>query len=307
MGLLQKAAEQTSHSPETRKSNFPEIKKRLLQIKHRIEFYPTLFKELVDLFAIEKGALLIREGEIFTLSAIIGFDETTKNRLRMNIDEYILFSTTGKNEILQKYFSIREFVTIEQIQLVPFTNKNNIEGILLVTDYKTQKIPLLEEINMYAQQLEQFFNDNPLLRLKNAEVQSSNIKESITSYLQKIKNADNRVILLKLNLNDLISKIRENDSFSTSSNISNSAIRILSSFSKNRGRVFSIYNNEILITLLDKSGSMNIMVIQQQISSAFKSIFSNTLNGIDLNFESLIWKNNSLETILDHFIQDEVN
>lgn len=307
MGLLQKATEQTSNTPLIRGNKFPEIKDKLFKIKNRIEFYPVLFQELVSLFTIEKGALLIRDGEIFTLSAIVGYDETTKNRLRINLDEYNSFNETKNKEIFKVYFSIREFVTIGKIQLIPFTNNDKIEGLLLITEYATQKSPLTSEIIEYTKQLELFFGENPLNRLKDVETQSSDIKASITTYLQKVKNADNRVVIIKLNLNNLINALVDGNTLSTSSSIKNSAIKILSSFSKNRGRVFQIYNNDILLTLLDKNGSTNVMVVQQQINSAFKSIFSNKLSGIDLNFESLIWKNNSLDTILNHFIQDAIN
>lgn len=307
MGLLQKAKEQTSNTPSIREVKFPEIKDKLVEIKNRIEFYPVLFRELVNLFAIEKGALLIRDGEIFTLSAIVGYDETTKNRLRLSVEEYNSFVEKGDNEILKVYFSIREFVTIRKIQIIPFTNNNRVEGLLLISEYTTQKSPLTTEIQQYTEQLEIFFGENPLSKLKDVETQSSDIKESITTYLQKMKNENNRIFIIKLNLNNLINALVDGNTLSTSSSIKTSAIKLLSSFSKNRGRVFQIYNNDILLTLLDKNESTNIMVVQQQINSAFKSIFSNKLNGIDLSFESLIWKNNSLETILDHFIQNAPN
>lgn len=307
MGLLQKATEHTEHTPSIRENRFPEIKEKLVKIKNRIEFYPVLFKELAELLAIEKGSLLIRDGEMFTLSAIVGYDETTKNRLRMSVNEYEEYVEKDDNRVIQKYFSIREFVTINQIHIVPFTNNGRVEGLLLVTEYKTQRTPKASEIREYTKELETLFGENPLQKLKNIETQSSDIKESITVYLQKIKNSENRVIILKLSLDNLIKALIDGNDFSTRSSIKNSAVKILSSFAKNRGRVFQLYNNDILITLLDKNGSTNVTVVQQQINSAFKSIFSNKLSGVDHNFESLIWKNNSLDTILDHFIQDAVN
>lgn len=304
MGLLQKATEQNLNSPQIRKDKFVGIQERLLRVKDTIEFYPAIFEELVSLFSIEKGALLIKEGNIFSLSSIVGYDETTKYRLRLSNEEYKEFEDTGDIEILQKYFSIREFVTTKNIYIIPFINNNIIQGLLLITEYKTELPPELEEVKKYAKQLEQLFGGNPLSRFKDVESQNSDIKEGITSYLQKVKNSENRVIFIKLNLNNLLDKFKESDSLSTTSSIKNSALKMLTSFSKNRGKVFQLYNNDMLLTLLDKQNTTNIMIIQQQINAAFKTIFSNKLGSVDLNFESLIWKSNSLETILDHFIQD---
>ncbi len=304
MGLLQKATEQNLNSPKLRQDKFVGVKERLLKVKDTIEFYPSIFKELVDLFSIEKGALLVKEGNIFSLSSIIGYDETTKHRLRMSSDEYFKFDNTGDIDILQKYFSIREFVTTKNIYIMPFINNNVIQSLLLITEFKTELPPDLEEVKSYTKKLEDLFGENPLHRLKDADTQNSDIKEGITSYLQKVKNSDNRVIFLKLNLNSLLAKFKESDSLSTTSSIKNSALKMLTSFSKNRGKVFQLYNNDMLLTLLDRQNTTNIMIIQQQINAAFKTIFSNKLGSVDLCFESLIWKNNSLETILDHFIQD---
>lgn len=304
MGLLQKATEQNLNSPKLRQDNFVGVKERLLKVKDKIELYPSVFKELVDLFSIEKGALLVKEGNIFSLSSIVGYDETTKHRLRISSDEYDRFDKTGEIDILQKYFSIREFVTTKKIYIMPFINNNIIQSLLLITEFKTELPPDIKEVKKYTKELENLFGENPLHRLKDVDTQNSDIKEGITNYLQKVKNSDNRVIFLKLNLNSLLAKFKESDSLSTTSSIKNSALKMLTSFSKNRGKVFQLYNNDMLLTLLDRQNTTNIMIIQQQINAAFKTIFSNKLDSVDLSFESLIWKNNSLDTILDHFIQD---
>ncbi|MGL1892556.1 MAG: hypothetical protein OCD02_13080 [Spirochaetaceae bacterium] len=305
MGLLQKATDQNTNSPEIRRNSFQVIKKNLSELKNTIEFYPAVFKELVTLFSIEKGALLVKENGMFTLSSIIGLDFTTKNRLRMSEIEYEKFVANSDKKILQKYFSIREFVTIKDTIIVPFSNTGTTDALLLITEFKTEKYPTIDEMKSYIGELSEFLGANPFHRLQNIDDQSNNIKESITSYVQKIKNSQNRIIFLKLNLSNLLKTFKETDSLSTSSSIKNSAVKILTSFSKNRGRVFQLYNNDILLTLLDKKETTNIIVVQQQIGAAFKSIFSNKLDSVDLNYESLIWKNNSLDTILDHFIQDE--
>ena len=52
-------------------------------------------------------------------------------------------------------------------------------------------------------------------------------------------------------MNNLIKQIKEMDNFAVNSNIINSAIKMLTSFTKDRGRVYQLYNNDILITLID--------------------------------------------------------
>lgn len=307
MGLLQKAAEQETNSPQIRESLFSEVERRLLKLRHTIEFYPALFKEFTKLFNIEKGALLIKEGDIFTLSSIIGYDETTKNRLRLSLNEYNEFKETNDNNILRKYYSIREFITINEIIITPFINNGILYALLISTDYSTEKKPESVEILNYAKTLSKYINENPLDKLKIEKSIINETKEEIANYLQKIKNSENKIVFIKLNLSDLIVKMQENDEHSTISSIKNSALRILHSFANTQGKVFQLKNNDILLTITDNTGSANIMIIQHQINSAFKSIFSNKLSILDLGFETLVWKNNSLDTILDHFIHDDTN
>ena len=120
MGLLQKATESESNTPESRKMLINNVYKRLSLAENRIEFYPTLFQEFVNLFSIEKGALLLKEGEMYTLASIIGFDETTKNRLRFTANEYNQYKADDNINIFKPYFSIREFITLKYIKLYPF-------------------------------------------------------------------------------------------------------------------------------------------------------------------------------------------
>lgn len=305
MGLLQKAAEQHTHNPQKRGLEFPEIERRLSGVKHTMEFYPTLFKELVNLLKIEKGALLLREGDIFTLSSIVGYDITTGNRLRLEYSDYQKFQKTEDLKVVQKYVSIREFVTLNNLDIYPFINGERVEGLLLITEFQTETRPNQNEIKGYLEILSTLFGANPLKRLKQVDTQANDTKKSIKQALQKIKNIDNRVIFIKINVNDLVDKIRTDDNLSTSSSIINTALKILNSFTRSRGSVYLLKGNEILVTILDDSMSINMMIIQQQINAAFRSIFSNKLSSVDLCFESLIWKNNSLDTILDNLITDE--
>ncbi len=307
MGLLQKAKEQNLYTPETRNVQIDSILERLNGVKNKIEFYPIVFKELVNLLNIEKGAFLIQESDIFTLSSIIGYDITTLNRLRISYEEFQEFQKTKELEIIRKYFSIREFVTMNKVNIYPFHSNNDVKALLLISEYKTENQPSESEIISYISQIEHLINENPLNKLKSIKIHGNDIKESITNHLQKIKNSTNRVVFIKISMNNLIKQIKEMDNFAVNSNIINSAIKMLTSFTKDRGRVYQLYNNDILITLIDSNDSVNIMIVQQQISNAFKTIFSANLTLLDLNFETLIWKNNSLETILDHFIQDELN
>ncbi|QEN04269.1 hypothetical protein EW093_05995 [Thiospirochaeta perfilievii] len=307
MGLLQKASEHNLNSPQQREINFLQLKEGLTNIKKTIDFYPNLFKSLTKLLSIEKGALLIKEGDIFSLSSIIGFDETTKNRLRISTIEFDNYMESGNIDIFQKYLSIREFVTTKQVLLYPLFNKENPKALLLITEFKIEKAPERNEIQFYLSEIAKISQDNPIDRMQGTVLHSNNVKSSVRSYLQTVKNSENRVIFIKLNLSNLLLKFKEDDSLSTESSITNGALKMLTSFTKNRGRVFQLYNNDILLTLLDKKNSINIMVVQQQIDAAFKTVYSNRLSSVNFNYESLIWNNNSLDTILDHFIQDDIN
>lgn len=307
MGLLQKANEKNIHTPEVRKKKFPAIKERLHKIKNTINFHPTLFKELADLFSIEKGALLVRDGDKFSLTSIIGYDETTNNRLRLTQDEYNNYINDRDISTLERYFSIREFKTVNRLILIPFKNGIKTEGLLLISEFKTVAEPSEEELKSYIKELEELWKENPLIRLKEASSQSSNIKDSITSFVQKIKNRDNRVIFLKISLNQFIQSLIKDDPHTTLSSVKNSMLKVLTSFVQKRGKVFQLSNNEVIIVILDKKCSINVAVMQQQITGTFATVFSRKTASINLNYETLTWKDNSLDTILNHFIPDEIN
>lgn len=307
MGLLQKANEQNSNTPQIRQEKFPEIKEKLHRIRKTINFHPTLFKELIELFSINKGALLVRDGINFTLSSITGYDETTKNRLRLTIDEYSEYQKNNDLTLLQRYFSIREFKTINKVTILPIYNDSKIDGLLLISDFKTESSPLEEELQGYIKELEELWRENPIIRLKEVENQGGDTQLSIKSFVQSIKSAENRVIFLKLDLNIILKKLISKNPNTTLSSMKNTLIKILTSFIKKRGRVFQLSNNQILLALLDRQKNINVTVIQQQITSTFISVFSKEIDSVNLNFENLIWEENSLNTILNHFIPDEVS
>lgn len=303
MGLLQKAKERTTNSAKSREELFPGILNRLENYKNKIEFYPTLFRELVSFFSIEKGALLINEEDKYNLSSIIGYDETTKNRLRLNKDELETYLSNNDLKIIKKYFSIRETVTLDEVNILTFKNKERILGVLLVSQYKTLLSPDIYQLQNFCSRLEHLWCENPLNKLTKSGELNLELKESIISYAHSIKNANNRIIFLKLSIIDIIDKLTSSDSLITSTNIRININKVLKSFIGNRGEVFQINNKEILLAILDKKQIVNISIIQQQILSAFKTIFSSSLDNIDLSFETLIWKDKSLENIIDHLIE----
>lgn len=307
MGLLQKANEHSRNTPQARQEKFNNIKLRLNDVKKTINFHPALFKELVNLFNIEKGALLAKDGNKFSLTSIIGYDETTKHRLRLTLEDYDIYLSSKNKDSLQKYFSIREFKTIDSIIILPFNNNNNIDGLLLITEFSTQTTPSENELQKYVTGLEELWQENPLFRLKQVDTAQTNYRSSIQSFVQRIKNADNRVIFLKLNLEKLLGKLTADDSLSTTSSMKNSIIKVLTSFVNKRGKVFQLKDNKALLVLLDKNSNINVTVMQHQISTTIESVFSVKIDSVNLNYENLTWENNSLDTILDHFLPDENN
>lgn len=303
MGLLQKAKEQTSNSAQTREIKFNSVINNLKQYVNRIEFYPNLFRELIGLFGIEKGALLIKEDNKFILNSIIGYDETTKNRLRLDEEELEKYLTSKNPKSLEKYFSIRETITLDRIDILTFKNSDKTMGILLISQYRTMSIPSTQELQYYCSKLENLWKENPLNRLQKGNELTLEIKDSIISYAHSVKNSENRIIFIKFNIEGIITALTSSDSLTTSSSIRSNINKMLKSFINKRGEVFQLNSNEILLAILDKNQFVNASVIQSQIMSAFKTVFSNSLSNIDLNFETLIWKDKALDNIIEHLTE----
>lgn len=303
MGLLQKAKDQTANSSQNREKKFGFILEKLEAYVSKIEFYPMLFKELINLFGIEKGALLIKEDNKYILNSIIGYDETTKNRLRLDEEELENFLVKQDIKSLEKYFSIRETVTLEKIDILTFKNGDEAVGLLLISRYRTLSTPSTTEMQHYCTKLEHLWKVNPLNKFKKVSNPTLEIKDNIISYSHSVKNSQNRLIFIKFSINEVLEKLTAKDSLITQSSIVSNINKMLKSFINKRGEVFQLNNYEILLAILDKNQFVNASVIQQQIMSAFKTVFSNSLENIDLNFETLIWKDKPLDNIIDHLTE----
>lgn len=303
MGLLQKAKEKKSYSIESREEKFESLYRKLDNYKNHIEFYPLMFRELVKLFAIDKGALLLKEGNRYNLTSLTGYDETTKNRLRLEESELNSFLDDRDLSKLKKYFSIRESVTLEKVDILTIKRERNIVGIILISQYKLLTQPNISELQSCCDQLEDLLIENPLQKLKSSSELSLEVKDRIVSYSQRVKNADNRIIFIKMNTIDIINKLTLEDKMTTSSSINSNINKLLNSFIGERGKVFQINSKDIILAILDKSNNINISIIQQQILSALKSVFSKDLGSVNLGFESLIWKDKALDLILEHLIE----
>jgi hypothetical protein len=301
MGLLQKANEKNDYSIENREEDFKSLYKRLDEYKNHIEFYPMMFRELVNLFSIEKGSLLIKEGTKYNLTSLIGYDETTKNRLRFQEDELERLLKTKEVKDIKKYFSIREAVTLDSIDTLTLRKGDDIVGVILVSQFKLLNPPDIAELQGYCNRLEDLISDNPLQRLREGSELTLEVKEKIVAYSQSVKNADNRILFIKMNTSDIIEKL--NDSMTTPSSIGSNINKLLNSFIGDRGRVYQINSREIILAILDKNNNINISIIQQQILSALKSIFSRDLGSVDMGFETLIWKDKALDIIIEHLIE----
>lgn len=301
MGLLQKANEKKSYSTENIEENFLSLYNKLERQKNHLEFYPLMFRELVKMFSIEKGALLLKEGTKFNLTSLTGYDETTKNRLRLDEQELKNYLSSGEIQIVKKYFSIREAVTLEHLDILTLKRDREIMGILLISQFKLITPPNIQELQGYCNRIEKLIGDNPLQRLKRSSEVTLEVKDKIVSYSQSVKNADNRIVFIKLNTTNILDKL--DDSMTTASSIGANINKLLNSFIGNRGRVFQINNKEIILAILDINNNINISIIQQQILSALKSIFSKDLGNVDLGFETLIWKDKALDLILEHLVE----
>lgn len=303
MGLLQKAKEKKSYSIESREEKFQALYRKLDKYKSHIEFYPLMFRELVKLFSIDKGALLLKEGNRYNLTSITGYDETTKNRLRLTEDELNSFFEDKNLSKIKKYFSIRESVTLEDIDILTINRGSTIVGVILISQYKLLTPPNSVELQKYCDKLENLLIDNPLQKLKDSSELSLEVRERIVSYSQRVKNADNRIIFIKMNTVNIVNRLTREDSMTTASSISSNINKLLNSFIGERGKVFQVNSKDIVLAILDKSQNINISIIQQQILSALKSVFSRDLGNVDLGFESLIWKDKALDLILEHLIE----
>lgn len=145
--LLLKANEVLDFSEEDLKEkefDLPLFSSQLKEIKNDIARAGRIFALLKEHLCIKKGALLIAvpKKNHFIPYASAGYDETTKNRLKITFEaKKSLLSIPGKYLFSKKElssirsaFSLREFAILEKAILFPIVHDDTDIGLILISD-----------------------------------------------------------------------------------------------------------------------------------------------------------------------------
>ncbi len=130
-----------------------EITKRILDdlgsLSDGVEFPSRLFTALKKHLSISKGALLLFDPSRLEYApwSSCGYDQTTLHRLRIALGANETFNALANGRplsvtsleqkgLFQRFFSSREFSTVDRLLFAPFIHEETLAGVLLITELK---------------------------------------------------------------------------------------------------------------------------------------------------------------------------
>ena len=138
----------------------PEVTISAEELTYRVAAIPAgfaaplqLFALLRDVLGLQQAALLAYDSRrrVYSPLAAIGFDTTSRHRLRLEPGANVDFNRAAAGNIVEvrgdelaafrQYFSSREFSTMRQLVLVPYLHNQRLVGLLLATRLARPLVP----------------------------------------------------------------------------------------------------------------------------------------------------------------------
>lgn len=220
----------------------------------------------------EKGSLLLFdfERDVFFPWASYGLDQTTLHRLRLTmedihelfsegIDSPVLFSTDIPGT-LKPYFSLREFLHMNNVYMYPFTNDNKPVGILLVCNLPDDDNcvhTVYEFMNKTAPHVESLLFDNRETMLERL---SSMYKEphrdldtEMNEFISVLKENKEHAMFILGSFGEVIDRIAKTAGSADRYSIKSDILKITESLAGLHGRAVEARGDAILIMLRGNS------------------------------------------------------
>ena len=287
---------------------------------------PTGFKyssKLFELFCrdlnINKGSLLILDTDncIFFPASSLNMDITTLRHLRIEsvvlenqFHHYneILTENDNRIKLFRQYFSIREFLTLNSLMLVPFYISGILSAFLLIVDPAKESIEIAGEISLNSEKLiiNLMKSRKPFSNISNKEKQEtvSDPVIILQEFIDKDTSQYITIIIVTMNLKLLINTITgllpDTDSFEISNDIIKSIRRLIS----NSGKLIKVSAEKHILFYKLKAGTTPGLILHQ-LNLAISSFFNlqGNLPGIEEDITSVPYTPKiSAETILEGII-----
>jgi hypothetical protein len=235
----------------------------LREIENGIESPGRLFSLIKENLKLERAALLLYDPVHMTFApwAVHGFDETTKHRLRIPLGandtmnrlaagRVFLLSSSEELQPFQQFFSFREFSTLSNLLLLPFTSESKFMGLLLSANADPKNLRLFETLASRAATHLYAARERHLEGAKRGIPQRpESLQETVRKTLQPCVDKDFSPLMIRINTAGLVEAVRKHNPYIDSFRLNQDISRIVLSLFQSLGTVFQVDSERLLILI----------------------------------------------------------
>jgi hypothetical protein len=235
----------------------------LREIENGIESPGRLFSLIKENLKLERAALLLYDPVHMSFApwAVHGFDETTKHRLRIPLGandtmnrlaagKVFLLSGSEELQPFQQFFSFREFSTLSNLLLLPFTSESKFMGLLLIADADRTNLELFETLASRAATHLYTARERHLEGAKRGIPQRpESLQETVRKALQPCVDKDFSPLMIRINTAGLVEAVRKRNPYIDSFRLNQDISRVVLSLFQSLGTVFQVDSERMLILI----------------------------------------------------------
>lgn len=242
-----------------------DLRAALQALPEGVETPAQLFSALKSALPLSRAALLLFDParSVYAPWAAAGLDETTMRRLRLPVDagghfdrllagEVLLLADPAEREPLRRYFSTREFATMESLLIVPFVHERRLLGMLLDTRSGADEA-LRDSLRAWAPEAarllyrsrQQRIEAPPPLGVPGRE----ELRERAQVAAREAAARGNRLALVRLSLQPLVGAVGERNPFADPFRVQEDVLRLLSAVFRPLGDAVPLGSAKALLLL----------------------------------------------------------
>ena len=278
---------------------------RLSELEDGIEAPGRFFSLAKEQLRLKRAALLLYDPMrmVFAPWAAHGFDETTNHHLRIPLgaNETMNRLAAGKVFLLtdpdtlkrfQRFFSFREFSTLEYLLLVPFIHENKFMGILVIAEMEgvvsQSDLPGFETLAARAAGLFYQARERHLETAKRGIPEKpESLRECVRDAVRSCMAAGAPPIMIGLNTVDVIEKVKSRNPHIDPFRLREDIARVIHSLFQSLGPVFQIDRERILI-LVTHSPERDLELLLYHLKGTLKRLFRELAEQEEIDLEERI-------------------
>jgi hypothetical protein len=298
---LNGARSRREHARLPRLPSEKELQSALLRIPDGLEAPGQLFAVLRHQLRLKGAALLLFDPirSVFAPWASHGLDETTLHRLRIPAEaggflssleagELLLLEDAEERSELRRYFSNREYATMEALLLVPFLHEGRLLGVLLAQSREAFAESLLDRLRSLAPQVGALLyrcREGRLEALQQQAIERPEpVRERVLGAAQAAAARGNRLALIRISLEGLTRILREHNPFADGFRLREDLARLVSSLFRPLGSVVQVDAARLLL-VVNSVKEPDVPVLTAHLQAALRALMPQLAESGPLDLE----------------------